>query len=95
MLASTKSEDEHLRTEEFWFAAGSAPAFDRDLALKIGKSISVRRKLCGLSRQQLAARVGIDSAEVEAYEQGAKRISCSLLLQTAKQLNANPRFFFQ
>jgi transcriptional regulator with XRE-family HTH domain len=77
------------------FAAQSAPEFDCDLALKIGNSISVRRKLCGLSQQQLAARVGIEPAEVEAYEQGAKRMSCSLLLQTAKQLSATPRFFFQ
>jgi ribosome-binding protein aMBF1 (putative translation factor) len=95
MSVSTKSKDEHLLTEEFRVATQSAPAFDRDLALKVGKSISVRRKLCGLSRQQLAARIGIDLADVEAYEQGARRMSCSLLLQTAKQLNATPRFFFQ
>jgi hypothetical protein len=32
---------------------------------------------------------------VLAYEQGEKRMSCKLLLETAKQLNATPRFFFQ
>jgi ribosome-binding protein aMBF1 (putative translation factor) len=90
MSASTKSKDEHLRSEALQFAAQSAPTFDRDSALKIGKSIAVRRKLCGLSQQQLAARIGIDPSEVEAYEQGAKRMSCSFLLQTAKQLNVTP-----
>ena len=95
MSASTKFKDEHLRVDEFQFAAQPSLAFDRDLALRIGKSISVRRRLCGLSQQQLASRVGIDPAEMQAYEQGAKRMSCSLLLQTAKQLNATPRFFFQ
>jgi ribosome-binding protein aMBF1 (putative translation factor) len=95
MSASTRSKDERLLTEEFRVATESTPAFDRDLALKVGKSISVRRKLCGLSQQQLAERVGIEPAEMQAYEQGAKRMSCSVLLQTAKQLNASPRFFFQ
>jgi ribosome-binding protein aMBF1 (putative translation factor) len=95
MSASTKSKDEHVRSEGLRFTAQSAPPFNRDLALKVGKSISVRRRLCGLSQQQLAARVGIEPAEMEAYEQGAKRMSCSVLLQTAKQLNASPRFFFQ
>jgi hypothetical protein len=41
------------------------------------------------------ARLGIDPVEVEAYEQGEKRMSCGLLLETAKQLKAKPRFFFQ
>jgi transcriptional regulator with XRE-family HTH domain len=76
-------------------ALPSSPAFDRDLAIKIGKYIAVRRNLCGLSTQQLGTRLGIDSDEVEAYERGAKRMNCSLLLQAAKQLNTTPRFFFQ
>lgn len=70
-------------------------AFDRDLAVKIGRSIAVRREFCGLSKQQLGVRLGIASADVDAYEQGAKRISPSLLLETAKQLKAHPRFFFR
>jgi hypothetical protein len=48
----------------------------------------------GLSKPQLAARLGIDSADVEAYERGEKRMSCKLLLEAAKQLKATPRFFF-
>jgi transcriptional regulator with XRE-family HTH domain len=54
-----------------------------------------RRSFCGLSKRQLGARLGIDPVEVEAYEQGEKRMSCGLLLETAKQLKAKPRFFFQ
>jgi transcriptional regulator with XRE-family HTH domain len=65
------------------------------LAAKIGKCIAVRRNFCGLSKQRLGARLGIDSMEVEAYEQGEKRMSCRLLLETAKHLKATPRFFFQ
>ena len=55
----------------------------------------MRRSLCGLSKLQLGARLGIDTADVSAYEQGEKRMSCKLLLETTKQLNATPRFFFQ
>jgi transcriptional regulator with XRE-family HTH domain len=73
--------------------ATSSPTFDRDLAVKIGKCMTVRRDFCRLSTQQLGARLGIDSMEVEAYEQGEKRMSCRLLLETAKQLKATPRFF--
>ena len=55
----------------------------------------MRRNLCGLSELQLGARLGIDSADVVAYEQGEKRMSCGLLLEAAKQLKAAPRFFFR
>jgi ribosome-binding protein aMBF1 (putative translation factor) len=95
MSASTRSENKHVLTQELQDAARSSPVFDRDLAAKIGKCIAVRRSLCGLSRQQLGARLGIDSGDVEAYEQGEKRMSCRFLLETAKQLKAAPRFFFQ
>jgi hypothetical protein len=95
MPATTRSENIEILTQGLQDAVGSSLAFDRDLAAKIGKCIAVRRSLCGLSKQQLGARLGIDSAEVEAYEQGEKRMGCKFLLETAKQLKATPRFFFQ
>ena len=95
MLGRSRSQNAGFFTQELQDASTSSPAFDRDLAVKIGKCIAVRRNFCGLSKQQLGARLGIDLAEVEAYEQGEKRMSCSLLLETAKQLKATPRFFFQ
>jgi len=64
------------------------------LAAKIGKCIAVGRNFCGLSKQQLGGRLGIDSMEVEAYEQGEKRMSCRLLLETAKHLKATLGFSF-
>jgi ribosome-binding protein aMBF1 (putative translation factor) len=95
MSASTRSETQDTLTQELRNAATSSPAFDRDLAAKIGTRVAMRRSLCGLSKQQLAARLGIDTADVSAYEQGEKRMSCALLLEAAKQLKATPRFFFQ
>jgi ribosome-binding protein aMBF1 (putative translation factor) len=95
MSASSRSETQEALTQELRNAAASSLAFDWDLAAKIGTRVAMRRTLCGLSRLQLAARLGIDTADVAAYEQGKKRMSCKLLLEAAKQLNATPRFFFQ
>lgn len=95
MFSPSRPQDRGFFTQELQDAATSSPTFDRDLAIKIGKHIAVRRKFCGLSKQQLGTRLGIDPVEVEAYEHGEKRMSCRLLLETAKQLKATPRFFFQ
>jgi ribosome-binding protein aMBF1 (putative translation factor) len=95
MSAPFRSESAEVLTQELRNAAASSPVFDRDLAAKIGNRITVRRGLCGLSKQQLGARLGVDPMEVEAYERGEKRLSCNLLLETARHLKATPRFFFQ
>jgi ribosome-binding protein aMBF1 (putative translation factor) len=95
MSASFRSKTEEALTQELWNDPALSPAFDRDLAVNIGTRVAMRRSLCGLSKPQLAARLGIDSADVDAYEQGAKRMSCKLLLEAARQLKATPRFFFQ
>jgi hypothetical protein len=95
MSAPFRSESAQILTQELPNAATSSPAFDRDLAVRIGNRIIIRRNLCGLSKQQLGARLGVDPLEVEAYEQGERRMSCRLLLETARQLKATPRFFFQ
>jgi ribosome-binding protein aMBF1 (putative translation factor) len=95
MSAPSRSETQETLTQELWKVATSSPSVDQDLAANIGTRVAMRRSLCGLSKLQLGARLGIDTADVSAYEQGEKRMSCKLLLETAKQLNATPRFFFQ
>jgi ribosome-binding protein aMBF1 (putative translation factor) len=95
MSPPSRSETAQVSAQELREIAASSPAFDRDLAARIGKCITVRRNFCGLSKQQLGARLGVDLMEVEAYEQGERRMSCALLLETAKQPKASPRFFFQ
>jgi ribosome-binding protein aMBF1 (putative translation factor) len=70
-------------------------AFDRAVAASVGRCITLRRTLCGLSQQQLGIRLGIDAAEVDAYEQGEQRITVRLLLDIARHLRAHPTLFFQ
>ena len=95
MLASSRSKTQEILTPELRNAATSSPNFDRDFAAKIGTRVEMRRSLCGLSKLQFGVRLGIDTADVLAYEKGEKRMTCKLLLETAKQLKASPRFFFQ
>jgi len=95
MPMSSRSEYQRPLVDELENGATSSPLFDQDVASKIGKRISVRRSLCGLSQEQLGARLGIDSSDVDAYERGAKRINCKILLETTRQLRAELRFFFQ
>ena len=95
MSTPSRSENAEVLIQELRKPATSSPAFDGDLAVKIGKRIAVRRTLCGLSEQQLGARLGVDPLEVEAHEIGQKRLGCGLLLEIAKHLKATPRFFFQ
>jgi ribosome-binding protein aMBF1 (putative translation factor) len=95
MSPSSRSETQETLTQELRKVASPLPAFDQDLAARVGTRVAIRRSLCGLSKLQLAARLGIDTVDVLAYEQGEKRMSCKLLLETVKQLKATPRFFFQ
>ena len=95
MSMFSQFEAGEVLTVESREAVGSSATVDLDLAAKIGKHIQARRILCGLSKQQLGTRLGINLADLSAYEQGVKRISCKLLLETAKQLRATPRYFFQ
>jgi DNA-binding transcriptional regulator YiaG len=70
-------------------------AFARNMVASVGRCIKLRRTLCGLSKQQFGARLGINGADVDAYERGDKRISAKLLLAAAKHLRVRPTFFFQ
>ena len=88
MSASSRSETQETLTQELWKVATSSPSVDQDLAVKIGTRVAMRRSLCGLSKLQLAARLGIDAADVSSFERGAKRMSCKLLLEAARQLKA-------
>jgi DNA-binding XRE family transcriptional regulator len=94
MSVSFRPETQETLTQELRDAATSSSDFDRELAAKIGSRLAMRRSLCGLSKLQLAARLGIGSADVSFYELGEKRMSWKLLLEAAKQLKATPRFFF-
>ena len=61
----------------------------------VGSRIRLRRKLLGLSQQQLAERLGLTFQQVQKYERGVNRVSASKLYETAQVLGASVTHFFE
>ena len=61
----------------------------------VGKAIRYRRKLLGLSQEQLADAVGIKFQQIQKYETGKNRVSASRLWELAGALDVKISFFFQ
>jgi transcriptional regulator with XRE-family HTH domain len=65
-----------------------------DVALYVGKRLRRRRRLLGLSQQDLAGQVGVRFQQIQKYECGANRITASRLFSLATALNVNINYFF-
>jgi transcriptional regulator with XRE-family HTH domain len=65
-----------------------------DIDLHLGKRLRRRRRLLGLTQQQLAAAVGIRFQQVQKYECGSNRISASRLWQLAAALEVPVGYFY-
>jgi transcriptional regulator with XRE-family HTH domain len=61
----------------------------------IGGRLHLRRTSLGISEDALSKFLRIDRSELDAYATGAKRISASLLLRTAKILDVRLDYFFR
>ena len=61
----------------------------------VGARIRLRRKLLGLSQQQLAEQLGLTFQQVQKYERGVNRVSASKLYETAQVLQASVTHFFE
>jgi transcriptional regulator with XRE-family HTH domain len=62
--------------------------------LHVGSRVRLRRKMLGLSQEQVAERVGLTFQGVHKYERGRNRISASRLLEFAQILGVPVTFFF-
>ena len=60
----------------------------------VGKRVRLRRVATGMSQQELAATLGISFQQVQKYESGTNRISCSRLYDIARALKAPIHYFF-
>ena len=65
-----------------------------DIDLHLGKRLRRRRRLLGLTQQQLADSVGIRFQQIQKYECGANRISASRLWQLAEALQSPVNYFY-
>jgi transcriptional regulator with XRE-family HTH domain len=65
-----------------------------DIDLHLGKRLRRRRRLLGLTQQQLANAVGIRFQQIQKYECGANRISAARLWQLAEALQVPVSYFY-
>ena len=65
-----------------------------DIDLHLGKRLRRRRRLLGLTQQQLANSVGIRFQQIQKYECGANRISAARLWQLSESLETPVSYFY-
>jgi Predicted transcriptional regulators len=65
-----------------------------DIDLHLGRRLRRRRRLLGLTQQQLAMQVGIRFQQIQKYECGANRISAARLWQLAEALESPVSYFY-
>ena len=65
-----------------------------DIDLHLGRRLRRRRRLLGLTQQQLATQVGIRFQQIQKYECGANRISAARLWQLSEALEAPVSYFY-
>lgn len=62
--------------------------------LHVGKRLRRRRRLLGLTQQELAGQVGVRFQQIQKYECGANRMTSSRLYDLSKALNVSVQYFF-
>src|SRR5271155_5119689 len=65
-----------------------------DIDLHLGKRLRRRRRLLGLTQQQLAQAVGVRFQQIQKYECGANRISAARLWRIAAALEVPVGYFY-
>jgi transcriptional regulator with XRE-family HTH domain len=68
---------------------------EQDIDLHLGKRLRARRRLLGLTQQQLAQVVGVRFQQIQKYECGANRISASRLWELSEVLNVPISYFYE
>lgn len=65
-----------------------------EIDLHLGKRLRRRRRLLGLTQQQLASQVGIRFQQIQKYECGANRIAAARLWELAEALETPVNYFY-
>jgi transcriptional regulator with XRE-family HTH domain len=60
----------------------------------VGKRIRLRRVQLGLSQTELGQKLGVTFQQIQKYENGTNRVSCSRIYETAIALDVPIGFFF-
>lgn len=62
--------------------------------IHVGRRIAALRHSRGLNQKQLAQSVGKTFQQIQKYERGTNRVSCSVLFKFAAFLGVTPGYFF-
>ncbi len=65
-----------------------------DIDVHLGKRLRRRRRLLGLTQQQLAGSCGVRFQQIQKYECGANRISAARLWQLSEALEVPVGYFY-
>jgi transcriptional regulator with XRE-family HTH domain len=63
--------------------------------MRLGQKLAARRKCLKISQAVLAAALGVTPQQLQKYEKGANRLSCSRLRRLAATLDVHPCWFFE
>ncbi len=72
-----------------------APDMDYDLDLHVGRRLRARRRLLGMTQQELAEALGVRFQQIQKYECAANRISATRLFRMAGELGVGVEYFFE
>jgi transcriptional regulator with XRE-family HTH domain len=61
----------------------------------VGNRIRMRRAQKSISQTSLGAALGVSFQQVQKYEKGTNRVSCSRLVEIAQVLDVSVSYFFQ
>jgi transcriptional regulator with XRE-family HTH domain len=73
---------------------GGLASMGNDIDVHLGKRLRRRRRLLGLTQQQLAGTVGVRFQQIQKYECGANRISAARLWQLSEALEVPVGYFY-
>ena len=65
-----------------------------DFDVRLGRRLRQRRRLLGLTQQQLASAVGVRFQQIQKYECAANRVSAARLWDLAQALQTPIAYFF-
>src|SRR3954454_15357464 len=65
-----------------------------DIDVMVGKRVRLRRLQLPISQTEFAQKLGLTIQQVQKYENGANRISCSRIYEIADVLDVPINFFF-
>jgi transcriptional regulator with XRE-family HTH domain len=66
-----------------------------DVDRLVGRRVRIRRLICGLTQQQMAALIGVTYQQAHKYEVGINRIAAGRLYSMAQVLGVEVGYFFE